>query len=141
MEQIKYAVICVDDDPYILQMLSFQLEKIIDSKCTLIEYFTNPEDVIDNMNELVHEEIDIVFVLVDYQMPQMNGVQLIRTLKEINPNLECVMLSGQANSIQVAELTNDKLLTEFIHKPWDESSLFSVLSPLLKNKIGNDAEL
>lgn len=141
MDRIKYAVICVDDDPYILQMLSFQLEKIIDSQCTLIEYFTNPEDVIANMNELLHEEIDVVFVLVDYQMPQMNGVQLIRTLKEMNPNLACVMLSGQANSIQVAELTNDNLLTEFIHKPWDESSLFNVLSPLLKNKIDNDSEL
>ena len=58
MDQIKYAVICVDDDPYILQMLSFQLEKIIDTKCTLIEYFTNPNDVIENMNELVNEEIE-----------------------------------------------------------------------------------
>jgi CheY-like chemotaxis protein len=135
MDEIKYAVICVDDDPYILQMLSFQLEKIIDTKCTLIEYFTNPNDVIENMNELVHEDIDIVFILVDYQMPQMNGVQLIRSIKNINPKLECVMLSGQANPVQVAELTQDNLLTEFIHKPWDEKALFEVLSPLLKNKI------
>jgi len=134
MDQIKYAVVCVDDDPHILQMLSFQLEKIIDSRCTLIEYFTNPEDVIANINELAHEEIDIVFILVDYQMPQMNGVQLIRTIKEINPKMECVMLSGQANSVQVAELTQDNLLTEFIHKPWDEQTLFEVLSPLIKNK-------
>ena len=134
MDQIKYAVVCVDDDPHILQMLSFQLEKIIDSKCTLIEYFTNPEDVIANLNELALEEIDIVFILVDYQMPQMNGVQLIRTIKAINPEMECVMLSGQANSVQVAELTQDNLLTEFIHKPWDEQTLFEVLSPLIKNK-------
>ena len=135
MDQIKYAVVCVDDDPHILQMLSFQLEKIIDSKCTLIEYFTNPEDAITNVKELALEEIDIVFILVDYQMPQMNGVQLIRTIKAINPKMECVMLSGQANSVQVAELTQDNLLTEFIHKPWDEQTLFDVLSPLLKNKI------
>jgi DNA-binding NtrC family response regulator len=134
MDQIKYAVVCVDDDPHILQMLSFQLEKIIDSRCTLIEYFTNPEDVITNLKELALEEIDIVFILVDYQMPQMNGVQLIRTIKAINPKMECVMLSGQANSVQVAELTQDNLLTEFIHKPWDEQTLFDVLSPLLKNK-------
>jgi DNA-binding NtrC family response regulator len=134
MDQIKYAVVCVDDDPHILQMLSFQLEKIIDSKCTLIEYFTNPEDVITNIKELATEEIDIVFILVDYQMPQMNGVQLIRAIKAINPKMECVMLSGQANSVQVAELTKDNLLTEFIHKPWDEHTLFDVLSPLLKNK-------
>ena len=28
MNDLKYAVICVDDDPHILQMLSFQLEKL-----------------------------------------------------------------------------------------------------------------
>jgi response regulator RpfG family c-di-GMP phosphodiesterase len=135
MDEIKYAVICVDNHPYILQMLSFQLEKIIDTKCMLIEYFTNSNDVIENMNEMLHDDIDIVFILVDYQMPQMNGVQLIRSIKNINPELECVMLSGQANSVQVTELTQDNLLTEFIHKPWDEKALFEVLSPLLKNKI------
>jgi response regulator RpfG family c-di-GMP phosphodiesterase len=135
MDEIKYAVICVDHHPYILQMLSFQLEKIIDTKCMLIEYFTNSNDVIENMNEMLHDDIDIVFILVDYQMPQMNGVQLIRSIKNMNPELECVMLSGQANSVQVTELTQDNLLTEFIHKPWDEKALFDVLSPLLKNKI------
>jgi len=135
MDEIKYAVICVDHHPYILQMLTFQLEKIIDTKCMLIEYFTNSNDVIENMNEMLHDDIDIVFILVDYQMPQMNGVQLIRSIKNMNPELECVMLSGQANSVQVTELTQDNLLTEFIHKPWDESALFEVLSPLLKNKI------
>jgi len=134
MDEIKYAVICVDNHPYILQMLSFQLEKIIDTKCMLIEYFTNSNDVIENMNEMLHDDIDIVFILVDYQMPQINGVQLIRSIKNINPELECVMLSGQANSVQVTELTHN-LLTEFIHKPWDEKALFEVLSPLLKNKI------
>ncbi len=134
MEQIKYAVICVDDDPHILQMLSFQLEKIIDSKYTLIEYFTNPDEVSKNIHELVNEHIEIVFVLVDYQMPQKNGVQLIREIKDINPKLECIMLSGQANSIQVAELEQDGLLTCFLHKPWDESTLYNVLNPILNKK-------
>lgn len=134
MEQIKYAVICVDDDPHILQMLSFQLEKIIDSKYTLIEYFTNPDEVSKNIHELVNEHIEIVFVLVDYQMPQKNGVQLIREIKDINPKLECIMLSGQANSIQVAELEQDGLLTCFLHKPWDENTLYNVLNPILNKK-------
>ena len=47
MTEFKYAVVCVDDDPYILQMLGFQLSKIMDQKCTLIEYFTEPEDAIE----------------------------------------------------------------------------------------------
>jgi CheY-like chemotaxis protein len=122
----------VDDDPLILQVLSFQLEKIIDQKCTLLEYFTDPLVALASIDELVSEQIDIIFIIVDYQMPKMNGAQLIRAIKEKYPNLACVMLSGQANAIQVAELEQDNLLEDFVSKPWDESVLFSTIEPIIK---------
>ena len=134
MNDLKYAVICVDDDPHILQMLSFQLEKIVDTKCTLLEYFTNPEEALNNFDELLDEKIDVIFILVDFQMPGMNGAQLIRKIKLKSPNLACVMLSGQANTVQVAELEQDGLLTCFVHKPWDEATLFQVLKPIINSK-------
>ncbi|MEY3085514.1 MAG: hypothetical protein RL037_1694 [Bacteroidota bacterium] len=131
MNDFKYAVICVDDDPHILQMLSFQLEKIVDTKCTLLEYFTNPEDALNNFDELLAEKIDVIFILVDFQMPGMNGAQLIRAIKLKKPDLTCIMLSGQANTVQVAELEQDGLLSCFVHKPWDEATLFQVLKPII----------
>lgn len=134
MNDLKYAVICVDDDPHILQMLSFQLEKIVDTKCTLLEYFTNPEEALNNFDELLDEKIDVIFILVDFQMPGMNGAQLIRKIKLKSPNLACIMLSGQANTVQVAELEQDGLLTCFVHKPWDEATLFQVLKPIINSK-------
>jgi CheY-like chemotaxis protein len=135
MTEIKYAVVCVDDDPLILQVLSFQLEKIIDKKCTLLEYFTDPLEALSNIDDLVAEQIDIIFIIVDYQMPNMNGAQLIRAIKDKYPDLACVMLSGQANAIQVAELEQDNLLAEFISKPWDESVLFNAVAPIInRNK-------
>jgi CheY-like chemotaxis protein len=134
IEDLKYAVICVDDDPHILQMLSFQLEKIIDTKCTLLEYFTSPQEALDNFDELVAENINVIFILVDFQMPGMNGAQLIRAIKAKKSDIACIMLSGQANTVQVAELEQDDLLTCFVHKPWDEATLFQVLKPIIQNK-------
>jgi CheY-like chemotaxis protein len=134
MEDLKYAVICVDDDPHILQMLSFQLEKIIDTKCTLLEYFTSPQQALADFDELLHEKIDVIFILVDFQMPGMNGALLIRAIKVYKPDLARVMLSGQANTVQVAELEQDGLLTCFVHKPWDEATLFQVLKPIINSK-------
>jgi len=134
IDDLKYAVICVDDDPHILQMLSFQLEKIIDTKCTLLEYFTSPQEALDNFDELVAENIDVIFILVDFQMPGMNGAQLIRKIKLKKNDIACIMLSGQANTVQVAELEQDDLLTCFVHKPWDEPTLFQVLKPIIQNK-------
>ena len=68
MDSIKYAVVCVDDDPFILQMLSFQLTKVVNQKHTLIEYFTDPSEAFINIDALVEEKIDIIFIIVDYQM-------------------------------------------------------------------------
>jgi DNA-binding NtrC family response regulator len=133
VEEIKYAIICVDDDPNILHMLSFQLDKIVDPQKTLIEYFTNPLESIPHFDKLTNLEIEVFLLIVDFQMPQMNGAQLIRELKKKNKGLTCVMLSGQANSVQVSELQHDKLLHSFINKPWDEDNLFNILKPILSD--------
>lgn len=134
MTEFKYAVLCVDDDPYILQMLGFQLSKIMDQKCTLIEYFTDPKDALENIDQMVSEGIDIIFVIVDYQMPKMTGADLIRAIKSKHANLRCVMLSGQANSTSVNSLKDENLLERFLAKPWDETELFDTLIPLIKSR-------
>lgn len=134
MTEFKYAVVCVDDDPYILQMLGFQLSKIMDQKCTLIEYFTDPKDAIENIDMLITESIDIIFIIVDYQMPKMTGAELIRVIKEKHSNLSCVMLSGQANTTSVNSLKEENLLDEFIAKPWSEDELFDLLRPLIDSR-------
>lgn len=131
MSEIRYAVVCVDDDPYILQMLGFQLSKIMDQSHTLIEYFTDPDQAIENIDLLIEEDIDVMFVMVDYQMPSMTGAELIRKLKLKYQDLKCIMLSGQANRTSVDFLKTENLLEEFIEKPWDEDELFDTLRPLI----------
>ena len=133
MDSIKYAVVCVDDDPFILQMLSFQLTKVVNQKHTLIEYFTDPSEAFLNIDALVEEKIDIIFIIVDYQMPEMTGAQLIRAIKLKHPNLKCIMLSGQANPISVEELLQDEMLESFIAKPWNEEVLFQAIQPIIES--------
>lgn len=133
MNEIKYAVICVDDDPYILQMLGFQLSKIVDQSFTLVEYFTDPGVALENIDQLIHENIKVIFIIVDYQMPKMTGAQLIRSIKDKHPSLKCVMLSGQANQISVDELVSENMLESFIAKPWNEDELFNAIRPILEN--------
>jgi len=133
MDTIKYAVVCVDDDPFILQMLAFQLTKVVNQKHTLIEYFTDPSEAYINIDALVEEKIDIIFIIVDYQMPEMTGAQLIRAIKSKHPGLKCIMLSGQANPISVEALLQDKMLESFIAKPWNEEVLFQAIQPIIES--------
>jgi len=132
MSELKYAVVCIDDDPMILQVLAFQLSKILDSNSIVIEYYTNPSTALNEIDILVEEKIDIIFVLVDYQMPEMTGAELVRIIKTKYPELNCIMLSGQANQSQVNELENENLLEQFIEKPWEEKVLKRAIKKITK---------
>ena len=134
MSLINKAVICIDDDPMILQVLGFQLDKFIDASDTLIELYTNPSKALADIKEFVFDEIEIVFVIVDYQMPEMSGANFIRSLKQSHPNLPCIMLSGQANPSQVLDLENEGYLEAFISKPWEEEQIHDLINKLSKEK-------
>ncbi|MFM7636678.1 MAG: response regulator [Crocinitomicaceae bacterium] len=95
------------------------------------KYYTAPKIALESIDELIGEKINIIFVMIDYQIPKMTGVEFERSIKSRHPNLKCVMLSGQANKISVEELQNDQLLETFIGKPWDEEVLFNTLRPIL----------
>jgi CheY-like chemotaxis protein len=126
---MKYAVVCVDDDKAIIELLSFQLRKHFKESTTWIETYTNPKEVEKSVDDLMVYGIDILFLIIDYQMPEMNGANLIRNLKAKHPNLVCFMLSGQANNVVVSELINEGLLSHYIEKPWSEDELIKCISP------------
>jgi DNA-binding NtrC family response regulator len=67
-------------------------------------------------------------------MPEMNGAELIRNIKINHPEMKCIMLSGQANAIQVDDLVNDNLLDSFIPKPWNEEDLIKAIIPFLEDR-------
>jgi CheY-like chemotaxis protein len=132
MSQIRNAIICIDDDPMILQVLGFQLEKFIDTSHTLIELYNNPSKALVDIKEFVFDEVEVVFLIVDYQMPEMSGAKFIRALKQIYPSMPCVMLSGQANSNQIRELEEAGYLEAFLNKPWEESQILNLIHKFMK---------
>lgn len=137
MTEFKYAVVCVDDDPYILQSIGFQVEKLIDKKTTIVEYYTDPGTVLKSIDLLTREGIEIILAIVDFQMPDLNGAELVRAIKDQHPEIKCLMLSGQASAIHVDDLVSDNLLESFISKPWDENELFDAIEPIINKKYNN----
>jgi CheY-like chemotaxis protein len=131
-EEIHKILVCVDDDPMILQMLSFQLNNRLDPEQYLIECFTEPAEVISTLKSYNIEPDERFTMIVDFQMPGMTGADLVREIKANFPNSRCMMLSGQYNEIVVNELLENKLLDAFISKPWNEEMLLEKLTNLDK---------
>ena len=134
MSQFRNAVICIDDDPMILQVLGFQMEKFLNHSDTIIELYTEPAKALRDIKDFVFEDIEILFVIVDYQMPHISGAKFIRALKETHPAIPCIMLSGQANSSQIEALERDGFLEAFLQKPWEESELKRSIELLKKRR-------
>jgi CheY-like chemotaxis protein len=129
-----YALIVLDDDPVILQMLDFQIKKVLRSQFIVAEFYTSPVQAIQEILDMPKNGVKPVLLITDYQMPEKNGAQVIRELKSQLPELKCVMLSGQANAIQVDDLVSEDLLSAFIMKPWTENELLGVLTSILEEK-------
>lgn len=120
---MKYAIICVDDEPIVVDLLRYQLSIIFNTESVAIETYTDPTEVEQGITDLVNYGIDVIFLVVDYQMPDMSGVQLIRSIHSKHPNIKFFMVSGQANSRLVQQLMDEGLLERFIAKPWSEAEL------------------
>jgi CheY-like chemotaxis protein len=129
-----YSLLVVDDDPFIIQMLGFQLKKLLHIPDLSFEYFTNPDEAYASFVKMHEQGVNPVMLITDYQMPEMTGAELIRKCKTLQQGLSCILLTGYANAIQVDDLVNDELLDGFISKPWSEEDLTGTIMPILENK-------
>ena len=128
---IQHAIICVDDDPFITQLLNFQMGRLVNEETTIVESFTDPKKVLSAIDEMKELGYDVPFIIVDYQMPDLSGGQLIRSVKEKYPEIKCLMLSGQANELVTQQLEEEEVLDGFISKPWNEEELREKVDPLI----------
>jgi two-component system NtrC family sensor kinase len=62
-------------------------------------------------------------VVSDYRMPQMNGVELLRTVRETWPDTVRTVLSGYADTEAIVSAINDGQIYRFIPKPWNDLEL------------------
>jgi CheY-like chemotaxis protein len=72
---------------------------------------------------LLHEQIynkdrykEISVAVVDYAMPECNGIELCQVIKKSNPNIQTLLLTGEADHQIAVDAFNKKLIDKFILK-------------------------
>jgi two-component system sensor histidine kinase/response regulator len=63
-----------------------------------------------------HHPVDAA--ILDIKMPDISGVDVLRELKEIDPNIECVMLTGY-ETIETARAAVRYGAADYLNKPFD----------------------
>ena len=117
----KNKCLIVDDQECIRRALSRLLKKngyqevfIASSGETGFEMFKEHQD-------------DIDFVIVDLIMPGWNGAQTLSAIKNLNPNVPVVIMSGCIEDQVNETLKNGESPEGFLQKPFDEKGLLNCL--------------
>lgn len=84
--QFKFFV--VDDDIFCANMYEKYLKNL---KYNDITHFSNGNECLDNL----HLNPDVIFL--DHNMDDINGFEVLKKIKRINPNIYVVMVSAQEN--------------------------------------------
>ena len=63
-------------------------------------------------------------------MPEMDGRETFLSMKEINPNVKTMLISGYSENMSVIKTLNEGAMA-FIQKPFNISQFYEVINDLL----------
>lgn len=103
----KPTILIVDDDNVSLSLLSKLVEKL--------DYnVIRAEDGTQVMTLLKNEVVDLV--IADYDMPQLNGLELLKAVKEVYPRLPFILVTAYSNLKVIREAWEGGAF-DFFQKP------------------------
>ena len=127
----KTAILCVDDEPIILNSLQEQLLRIFGNNYN-IESAESGEEALEVIEELQTEGIEVALVISDQIMPGIKGDELLSIIHVHNPQIVKIMLTGQADIQALANAVNAANLYRYITKPWEAIDLSLTVKEALR---------
>ena len=116
-DKIKLKLLMVDDEVKFLESIAKRLEL----KGIRVVAVTNGEKAVEAAE---NELFDVA--LVDFQMPGMDGAQVLKTLKQKHKYLEIIMLTGHATVDSAVECTKLGAF-KYLEKPYEFEKLIEVI--------------
>ena len=107
-ERKNFPILIVDDEPDIVE--------------ALINYLDDYEvDFAYDADSALHKVASGKFkiVLADIVMPGLDGIELLRRIKNINPGIQVIMMTGHTTLMRASESMQDGAL-RYLLKPFDD---------------------
>jgi signal transduction histidine kinase len=136
----KPAIICVDDEPTVLESLKIELKQVLGDSC-LIETAESGEEALELLEELQTAEYEIALVFADQIMPGMRGDQLLEQVHLLSPQTLNIMITGHADTETLSQVLRIAKLHRHISKPWQSDDLrTTVLNAIQSYRRDRDLE-
>jgi two-component system, cell cycle sensor histidine kinase and response regulator CckA len=117
-------ILIVEDEPAIQQVAQTSLE--VHHYRALIA-----SNGIEAIALYTQHQTEISLILMDMMMPTMDGLTLLRSLQQINPQVKIIVMSGLATKSLVAEVKRAGA-SAFLPKPYTASELLETIQNVLQ---------
>lgn len=114
-EPAAKRLLCVDDEPYMLK----SLQRFFRNDGYELFFAGSAAEAV----EILERVRPVQVVLSDFQMPGMNGLELIRLAKAGWPHVVGIILTGYADLQQLSRVLEEGCVFALVHKPWDRAVL------------------
>jgi len=118
----KAIILCIDDDATILDNLEIELKKIVGNRY-ILEMAETGDDALEICHETLDNQQDLALVISDCIMPGLRGDQLLKEIHQLSPKTLTIMLTGQADLINIGNAIQYANLYRYIPKPWKYEDL------------------
>ncbi len=112
------VVLLVDDEPRLLSSLRRRLSP----SYSILTAEGGPEAL-----QLLAQRADVKVIVADMQMPEMNGIELLKHVKVSHPKIRRVMLTGNSDQETAVAAINEGEVMRFLRKPCNSEELSAIL--------------
>lgn len=115
----RTKVLCVDDEPNVLEGLSLHLRRRYD-----VATATSGAQALD----LLAQDTAIAVILSDMRMPQMDGAAFLARSRSVVPDAVRILLTGHADLDSAVAAVNDGQVFRFLTKPCPPPTLMAAVA-------------
>ncbi len=128
---MQVKLLLVDDEPDFVEVLAERLQ----SRGFLVRTALNGDDALARLHE---QEADVV--VLDVLMPGKDGIQTLGAIKELNPLIEVILLTGhQTIESSIAGLKMGAY--DYLFKPMDTGDLIAKILNAYGRKAAQDERI
>ena len=117
-----HKLLIVDDEPEILETTkwAFQVAGFE------VHTASNAEEALDLLYSLRPQTL-----LIDYKLPNLSGMEVLRAAKEMNPKAVAIMITGLTHQSEWIKSESDRLGADgFLHKPLQMDRVVKIVNEL-----------
>jgi len=124
------TVLIIDDEPSVTRLLKMMLN---DLNVAQVFVAKDGRDALDFLGSFDDAGVD--FIICDWNMPRMTGIDLLQQFRTVDPDVPFVMLTGR-NDMDSVTAARDLGVTGYLLKPFSQEQLEQYLNSVLTKESG-----